>query len=98
MTLNYLFELQSKYPNQVTCLLGNHDCWLGYYLEPKKFPLLSTTLKPSIETLQDFITEEEFMEVYTNANSKERNQVEFVNFVYDKLRAVIGKKYAALID
>lgn len=98
LTLNYLFELQSKYPNQVTCLLGNHDCWLGYYLSPKKFPLLSTTLRPSIETLQDFITEEEFMAVYTEANSKERSQVEFVNFVYDKLRAVIGKKHAALID
>ena len=45
LTLNYLFELQSKYPNQVTCLLGNYDCWLGYLSIAKKISVTVYNLK-----------------------------------------------------
>ncbi len=38
------------------------------------------------------------MAVYTEANSKERSQVEFVNFIYEKLSVIIWEKHSTLIS
>lgn len=96
LTLDYLYHLQTTYPKNCYVLMGNHDLWFARFVN-KKFPLLYIHLEPQLESIQDFLTNEEFMNIFIDARAHSINQTELLKTIYEKSKRIIAKKYSYLI-
>lgn len=96
-TLDYIYHLQQKYPDQVYVLCGNHDYWLSCYLNNSASEL-ETTLSAEFETLQSFIDEDEFNEIYNHAMKTSDNRYSILDSMYISCRNLIYNRYTDLIQ
>ena len=86
-TLQYIYNLQKKYPRQVIVLKGNHDEWLSHFVFGYK-RILSTYVTPDVYTIQDFMTPEEYNAINTEAKRGSHNILEYTDKVVE-----LRKKY-----
>lgn len=71
-TLQYIYDLQLAYPQQVIVLKGNHEQWLCDYLHQRK-SILQTYVEPDDDTLESFIPVNEREKMYEQVFLKSAN-------------------------
>lgn len=98
LTLDYIYNLQQQYPTQVIVLLGNHDLWLWTWLLDKKCELRTFEL-PGIETLFDFLTKEQEMEIMYHISMSDCRRIsENIEYTYKVCKKMILKNHRELLN
>lgn len=97
LTLQYIYQLQLAYPQQVIVLQGNHEEWLLSFLEDRE-TYLDTQIDMSFSTLESFTGEDEMTSIYQRASAYHQDRFSIIEDMYHQCRELICQKHASVMD
>lgn len=97
LTLQYIYQLQIAYPQQVIVLQGNHEEWLLSFLEDRE-TYLDTQIDMSFSTLESFTGEEEMTSIYQRASAYHQDRFSIIEDMYHQCRELICQKHASVMN
>ncbi len=92
--LYYIYELQKKYKERVIVLRGNHEQWFAEYIEKG----VGQYGFPNVETLQGFMSEEQFYNILTYARRKAKTKPDVLYLVLHECKEYIKKNHKELVS
>lgn len=97
LTLQYIYDLQQIYVDQVIVLRGNHEEWLAAFLNQRATDL-HIQIDIHFRTLESFMSEEEFEHIYQQAYSLYQDRFLLLENMYEQCRWLICQRYPVLIQ
>ncbi|UTY39157.1 metallophosphoesterase [Allocoprobacillus halotolerans] len=94
--LQYIYHLQQTYPQQVIALRGNHEEWLSAFLQQRTSDL-NIQIDIHFETLESFMSEEEFDAIYQQACQLYQDRFLLIQNMYEKCRQLICQRHQTLV-
>lgn len=97
LTLQYIYDLQQTYADQVIVLRGNHEEWLSAFLNQRTTDL-HIQIDIHFHTLESFMSEEEFEHIYQQAYSLYKDRFLLLENMYKQCRWLICQRYPILVQ
>ncbi len=97
LTLQYIYNLQLTYPQQIIVLRGNHEEWLSAYLNDRPTDL-NISIDIPFHTLESFMGEEQFDYIYQKASLLYHDRYSLLQEMYKQCQKYIVQKHKGLVQ
>ena len=97
LTLQYIYNLQLTYPQQIIVLRGNHEEWLSAYLNDRPTDL-NISIDIPFHTLESFMSEKQFDCIYQKASLLYHDRYSLLQEMYKQCQKYIVQKHKGLVQ